>query len=290
MRRIGISVVSSGLLLVMTTALNAPASGEGTGPAPVGTGGTTLLVPAYFYPAGDRLADWARLAEAARSIPLEVIVNPASGPGKRQDPRYVAVVNALRRSGGRVLAYVNSNYGRRPLAAVEADLRTYRSFYAVNGFFIDQMANTPEALEHYRSIRRLIRQFDPMLKVVGNPGTSTRPEYLDAADTLVIFEGSVQTFAANDPQKAAPWIVGQPPDRFAMIIYDVPTASAGRDALSRAKWAGAGSAYITDQKMPNPYRGLPPYWADEIATFRAMNQLGNPVLPTPQTPPSLPGE
>ena len=133
-----------------------------------------------------------------------MIVNPASGPGKRQDPNYVAVVDALRRSGGRVLAYVNSNYGRRPLAAVEADLRTYRSFYPVDGFFIDQMANTPEAVEHYRSIRRLIRQFDPVLKVVGNPGTSTRPEYLDAADTLVIFEGSVQTFAANDPQKAAP--------------------------------------------------------------------------------------
>ena len=45
MRRIGISVVSSGLLLVMTTALNAPASGDGTGPAPVGAGGMTRSSP-----------------------------------------------------------------------------------------------------------------------------------------------------------------------------------------------------------------------------------------------------
>ena len=152
------------------------------------------------------------------------------------------------------------------------------------------MANTPEAVEHYRSIRRLIRQIDPMLKVVGNPGTSTRPEYLDAADNLVIFEGSVQTFVANDPQKAAPWIAGHPSDRFAVIIYAVPDAAAARDALSRVKWAGAGSAYITEQKMPNPYRGLPTYWADEVATFRAMNQLGNPVLATPQGLPNLPGD
>ena len=186
-----------------------------------------------------------------------MILNPASGPGKRQDRNYVAVVDALRRSGGRVLAYVNSNYGRRPLAAVEADLRTYRSFYTVDGFFIDQMANTPQAVEHYRSIRRLIRQIDPMLKVVGNPGTSTRSEYLDAADTLVIFEGSVQTFVANDPHKAAPWIAGQQPDRFAIIIYDVPTASSGRDALSRAKWAGAARPTSPTRRCPIPTGAYP---------------------------------
>ncbi len=69
MRRIGISVVSFALLLIMTTALNAPASGDGTGPPQVGAGGMTALVPAYFYPAGDRLADWARLAEAADRSP-----------------------------------------------------------------------------------------------------------------------------------------------------------------------------------------------------------------------------
>jgi hypothetical protein len=270
MRRIGVWIVSAGLLLAATTPI---ATAADDGPRPVDPGAMTALVPAYFYPAGDRLADWNQLAEAARSVRLEVILNPASGPGERPDPSYVAVVDALHRSGGRVLAYVDSDYGLRPIAAVENDVRAYPRFYKIDGFFIDQMANTAEAVDHYRSIRRLIRRIDRRFKVVGNPGTPhTLPAYLDAADTLVTFEGSARAFAAYDPHAVAPWTAGHPPGRFAAIIYGVDNASAGRDALYRAKQTGAGSVYITDQTMPNPYLGLPPYWAEEAAAIRATNK------------------
>ena len=180
-------------------------------------------------------------------------------------------------SGARILAYVDSAYGRRALAAVEEDLRAYRTFYKVDGFFIDQMANTPDAVDYYRSIRRLIRRIDPRLEVVGNPGTPhTLPEYLEAADTLVTFEGSARTFAAYDPHAVAPWIAGHSPVRFAAIIYGVADASAVREALFRARQTGSASVYITDQQMPNPYLGLPPYWADLVATIRAMNESPKP--------------
>jgi hypothetical protein len=289
MRRIGIGVVSGGLMATAAI-LIATAADEGPGPRPGGAGAMGVLVPAYFYPAGERLADWNRLAEAARSIPLEVILNPANGPGERTDPNYVAVVDALRRSGARILAYVDSDYGRRPIAAIEKDVRAYPTFYKVDGFFIDQMANTPEAVGHYRSIRWLIRRIDPRFRVVGNPGTlHTLPEYLDAADTLVIFEGSARAFAAYDPQaSAAPWIAGHPPGRFAAIVYGVGSAPAARDALVRARRTGAGSVYVTDQKMPNPYLGLPPYWAEEAAAIRAMNEPPHPAPEKPQASPAPP--
>ena len=167
-------------------------------------------------------------------------------------------------------------------------MRAYPKFYKIDGFFIDQMANTPEAVDHYRSIRRLIRRADPRYKVVGNPGTPhTLPEYLDAADTLVTFEGSARAFAAYDPHAAAPWTAGHPPGRFAAIIYGVDKAAAGRAVLSRARRTGAGSVYITDQKMPNPYLGLPPYWADEAAAVRAMNQPRKPADGPTTAPPGL---
>ena len=134
------------------------------------------------------------------------------------------------------------------------------------------MANRPEAADHYRSIRQRFRQIDPLLRVVANPGTYTRPEYLDTADTLVTFEGSARGFAGYKPQAAMPWIAGHAPRRFAAMVYDVHDAAAGREALSRATRSGAGSVYITDQKMPNPYLGLPPYWADQVAAVRAMNE------------------
>ncbi len=133
------------------------------------------------------------------------------------------------------------------------------------------MANTPEAVAYYRSLRGVIRQIDPRLEVVGNPGTTTRPEYLDAADTLVTFEGSARTFAGYDPDVAAPSLAGHSPGRFAAIVYEVATASDGREALAHARQAGSGCVYITDQTMPNPYLGLPHYWADLVAAIRASN-------------------
>ena len=48
---------------------------------------TTLLVPAYFYPAGDGLQHWDDLLAAADRVPIVAIVNPASGPGKAADPK-----------------------------------------------------------------------------------------------------------------------------------------------------------------------------------------------------------
>src|SRR5690242_21611817 len=119
MRRNGSIVIirmfSSGLLIVAASVVIATSADDRPRPRPAHAGETILLVPAYFYPSGERLDDWNRLAEAARSVPLEVIINPANGPGTRRDRRYVAVVDALHRSGARILAYVDSNYGRRAL-------------------------------------------------------------------------------------------------------------------------------------------------------------------------------
>jgi hypothetical protein len=250
----------------------APAGADDRNPPPGGGDATTLLVPAYFYPSGPRRADWDRLVEAARSVPLEVILNPASGPGERRDPNYVAVLEPLRRAGARILAYVDTDYGRRPPAAIEKDLRTYPRFYEIDGYFLDQMSNRPEDLAYYRSIREAVRKLDPRLRLVANPGTSTRSDYLETADTLVTFEGSARDFAGHDPRAAMPWSVAQPARRFAAIVYDVPGRADALAAISRAVRSGAGSVYITDQGMPNPYLSLPPYWAEQVAAVRARNE------------------
>src|SRR5262249_53767283 len=127
---------------------------------------TTVLVPAYVYPASTGQAVWDQLAASARSITLEVILNPGSGPGKARDPHYVAAVDRVRAAGGRVLGYVHTSHAKRPLAAVEQDIRAYLQFYQVDGFFIDEMANTPQALGYYESIYQSIKRLDPGFKVV----------------------------------------------------------------------------------------------------------------------------
>lgn len=270
MRRIGI------LVGVVVLVIGPPAGESGEGPGrelgPWASDRSGVLVPAYFYPTGRGRDDWARLAEAARSVPMRVILNPSSGPGTRRDPRYVEVLAAVREAGARVLGYVDSDYARRPIAVVEGDLRAFRRLYPIDGFFIDQMANRPVDVEYYRSIRQLVRALDARLEVVGNPGTSTAAEYLETADTLVTFEGPARHFAAYDPAEAMPWAAGVPPRRFAAIVYDAADAPARRDTLARAARSGTGSVYVTDQKLPNPYLSLPPYWSDEVATVRAIGR------------------
>jgi hypothetical protein len=231
-----------------------------------------VLVPAYVYPAGTGRAVWDQLAADARSVTLEVILNPGSGPGKARDPNYVAAVDRLRATGGRVLGYVHTSYAKRPLAAVQQDIRTYLQFYRVDGFFIDEMANTPQALGYYEALYQSIKQRDPGFKVVGNPGTPyTMPGYMSAVDTLVIFEGPATAYADYQPTGPSPWVADYPPRRFANLVYAVHDAQGMQQALTDARKKNAGSVFITDDKLPNPYRGLPRYWTEELAAIAALD-------------------
>jgi hypothetical protein len=235
-----------------------------------GSGSATELVPAYFYPSGAGLDGWNRLATDARAISIEAIVNPASGPGTTQDPNYVAVVNKLRTAGGRVFGYVPTQYGNRDMTAVKKDIDKYIEFYNISGAFIDEMANTQERLPYYEELYHYIKEFRSDFKVIGNPGMPyTLEGYLGAADTLVIFEGSSALYADFRPMVTAPWVANYPPERFANIVYAVTAETGLLRALDKAGQTRAGSIYITDGRLPNPYRGLPAYWTQQVAAIRA---------------------
>ena len=234
------------------------------------SGSATELVPAYFYPSGAGLDCWNRLARDAGSINIEVILNPASGPGTTQDPNYVAVVDKLRTAGGRVFGYVATQYGNRDMTSVKNDINLYMSFYSISGIFVDEMANTQERLAYYEKLYEYIKRVRSDLKVIGNPGTPyTLEGYLRAADTLVIFEGSSALYADFRPMVTAPWVVNYPRERFAHIVYAAKSATDLIGVLDAAGQTRAGSVFITDGGLPNPYRGLPAYWAQEVAAIRA---------------------
>ena len=76
-----------------------------------------MLVPLYVYPADvhtnpayNRLMDLKRRYE---TVPMWVIVNPASGPGERVDANYTKAIDRLRGAGCVVLGYVTTSYGKR---------------------------------------------------------------------------------------------------------------------------------------------------------------------------------
>ena len=230
----------------------------------------TALIPAYFYPSGAGLDAWNRLARDAGSINIEAILNPASGPGTTQDVNYVGVVNKLLGAGGHVFGYVSTRYGDRDITAVKNDIDQYLLFYNISGIFVDEMANSQARLPYYATLYQYIKGLHSDFKVIGNPGMPYILEgYLGAADTLVIFEGSLTLYGNFKPMVIAPWVANYPRERFANIVYAATSATDLMQVLDDAGLARAGSVYVTDGGLPNPYRGLPVYWGREVAAIRA---------------------
>lgn len=231
------------------------------GGAPLG-----VIVPAYFYPP----TYWDGLNWAAARVPLDVIVNPDSGPGTAQDPNYVAVVNALRAAGGKALGYVHSSYAARDTNAIEADLTNYFNFYPLDGIFVDEMANDANTnhYNYYASLYGFIQREGTNLFVMGNPGTTTQEGYLAGADALMTFEND----ADYSGYVVDAWVTNHLARTFAHVIYGVTNAATMTNDINLAAGRNVGWVFVTDDtNAANPYERLPVYWTNEVNYVHSLN-------------------
>jgi hypothetical protein len=235
------------------------------GPAPLG-----IMVPAYFYPTSG--GDWNSLDFAASRVPLIAIMNPNNGPGMRQDTNYVRVLANLHQAGGKVTGYVHTDWGARSLGEVKADIDLYLSFYAVDGFFIDEMSSDKNAtnLHYYATIYRYIKSRNPNYSVTGNPGAETQEVYLakPIADSVMIFENDGSDYQAFVPSS---WVAKYPAREFVHLPYHVADSTTMSNFVGLAMSRNAGWIYITDATLPNPYDRLPAYWTNEVNLVREFN-------------------
>jgi len=222
-----------------------------------------IMVPAYFDPASGGC--WNSLDYAASRVPLIAIMNPNSGPGAYRDQAYVTMLANLHRAGGKVIGYVHTSYAARPLTIVEADIDTYLSFYAVDGFFIDEMTDDQNTnhLSYYAAIYRYIKAKGDRYSVTGNPGANTQQDYLTkpAADCLVIFENDHTDYPGFHPSN---WTTQYPAQQFVHIAYAVTNSAAMSNDVELAATRHPGWIYLTDRTLPNPYDALPSYWTNEV--------------------------
>ena len=140
------------------------------------------LVPAYLRP--EALLRWIE----GSPLPSLIIINPASGPGAAPDPGYRRAIAAAQAAGSKVLGYVPTTWGARPLSAAEADTDRYRAWYGVDGIFFDEAAHEAATLDHYRALAGHARAAGARV-VVLNPGVVPARGYFDVADVVVTFEG-----------------------------------------------------------------------------------------------------
>jgi hypothetical protein len=215
------------------------------------------LIPAYLPP-----RELAALAVGS-GRPRMVVVNPDSGPGAREGRAYGEAVRTLQAAGVRVLGYVPTRYGTRPVADVVADVRRYRAWYGVDGIFFDEASADASLLPYYRVVSRQVRGDGGRL-VVLNPGVPPASGYFDLADVVVTFEGTHAGYATA--MEATPdWLRRVRPERIAHLVYGASRA----EALDAVAGSTAGYVYVTSGAMPNPWRNLSPYLDDEEEALAA---------------------
>ncbi|MCO6428221.1 spherulation-specific family 4 protein [Nitrosomonas communis] len=221
---------------------------------------TNLFVPAYFYPSNPSTRDyWSDLAAAAQIVNATVILNPNNGFGTSGDPNYANAINQVRESGGKVIAYVYTNYANRPLIDIVSEIDNYIAFYTIDGFFIDEMTadGTDENIIYFEQIYNYIKNKSSHYSVTGDPGVVPDEIYLSkpVVDNLVVFEGSIKNYVNFQPEQ---WQLNYPKDRFIHIVYSA-TSDQMKQAFSQTNKNHVGNLYITDDKLPNPYDTLPEY-------------------------------
>jgi hypothetical protein len=244
------------------------------------------LVPAYFYPTWWQGSPWDDLNAAAARIPVEAIMNPASGPGTAANSDYQFAVGELQASGGKVIGYVPTGYGSRSADDILDDVLCYLEWYHVDGIFLDEMGNQLGNLDYasvYTSIKQLAARAGIELHVVGNPGDpfADVEAFIPAADVLVIFEGpydnsdpngaSFQSYPNEGPYTGlSPWWLNYDSSQIANLVYDTSTPF---KMLASAIGYNAGYIYITNDQLPNPWDTLPSYWSQEVSLIECINSL-----------------
>ena len=157
---------------------------------------------------------------------------------------------------------------------VEGEMSTYISQYGslINGFYLDGMFLTPSTLSYYQTLDTYIKGLSSSYTVIGNPGQPflngvSPTNYLSAADTFDIFEGSNTDFSSYPDGQT--WFESEPSKDFDNTIYDVPTTADMLADVGEAEGLNAGYVYVTDDNLPNPYNQLPSYWDQEVAAIAA---------------------
>ena len=230
-----------------------------------------VLVPAYFYPSGEGLKHWDAAIAAAKSAPITMVVNPASGPGERIDPNYTAVLGRAKRGGVRLVGYISTRYAKRPLEDVKTDIDRFARFYPeIEGFHFDEQNSGAGFVDYYEALYRFARRTVPKAVVYSNPGTTCEEAFVarPTSEVVCLYERDRPLSEFRMPE----WTGKYPPDRFSVILHQVRTEEDMKRVLNDAVRMGFGHVFISDATGVNPYDRLPSYWRAEIDAVRAINR------------------
>jgi hypothetical protein len=232
---------------------------------------TGLLIPLYVYPSNiHKNAIYNRLIDLKRNyptVPMWVILNPASGPGEAVDANYTKAIDRLRGAGCVVLGYVATSYGKRREADVRKDVDLWLKMYPhMQGIFFDEMIyEDTEAGAKYQTALDQYAHDAGCWPTVANPGADTPGRYFaaEAADVIVINEGDSWP---KDERLKGDYFGGYadyPPFTRAVLLHSQAKLDRAslRIASKYVRWVYVTEAVCRsdDPKLANPWDRLSKY-------------------------------
>jgi hypothetical protein len=210
-------------------------------PASWTTSNQHQLLPLYIYPnwwVSGNSWDAACANSNATDIGSTMIANPASGPSSSRNTDYAQIMADCHHYGQNVIGYVDTGYGARTIAAVEADIQKWLDQY--NG------SNTG-----------VLNRFSDV----------TLDSHVDGIflDEVVVFEGQYNDGTSLDLQhyvKPA-WVSNYPASDIAMLVYNTSSANLS-SACTTLKAKNAGLVDVTPETngfwTDDPPWGTSSYW------------------------------
>lgn len=229
------------------------------------------IVPLYMGPG----SDWnslIQLRQSYPSVPIIAIINPNSGPVNPNCPGgtycpYVAAVAQLQSAGITVLGYVATGYGTISTTTVKSQSSEYKSWFGVNGIFLDEMnycaTSYPQDPSYYTGIT-IWEHGQGLSPVIGNPGSQSCASYVGTVDVINGYENpglpSLSGIAADTIN------LGGSPSGWSIVAYNVnniPTQNFFSQVSNDLTWI-----YVTDGpggNEPGAYASLPSYQTTEVS-------------------------
>jgi hypothetical protein len=218
-----------------------------------------LYVPLFTYPTSSMWSTLVNTKKSHPNLPIVVTINPSSGVGSSKDNNFVNGINQLKSAGITVIGYVYTSYAQRSNTVIKDEINKYKSWYAVNGIFFDEMSITSGKESYYSNLNSYVKS-SGMSLTIGNPGADTKSTYIGTVDNMIIYES--QGLPTIDSLKG--WHLNYNKKNFSIIPFGVSTLNTQfvKDAKNYV-----GYIYITNDGLPNPWNSLPSYFSNLVTAL-----------------------
>jgi hypothetical protein len=223
-------------------------------------------VPLYSYPP----TVWSTYTALGLPDIGVAILNPNSGPGDAPDPGYVTAYAALADKGTRVIGYVHTSYGARPIAEVKAEIDKYKVWYPrVAGIFFDETgdegspaADDPTFLYYKELWDYVLATLSyPGQYVALNPGATIAERFMTISSAIILSEDDAANYLTHENPE---WLINYDRKRIWHLIHSVLSAGQMQNLFDRARELNVGTIYITSDTLPNPWDALSAYHAQQL--------------------------